>query len=46
MDRRTFSATLLATAIARPAATLAAPEKILRVAMTSADIPLTTGQPS
>ena len=50
MDRRTFSATLLATAIARPAAMLAAPlaapEKILRVAMTSADIPLTTGQPS
>jgi ABC-type transport system substrate-binding protein len=51
IDRRTVlqstAATLAATAL--PAATqpaAAAPEKVLRVAATFADIPLTTGQPS
>ncbi len=44
MDRRTFTKGVLASALA--AAPAYAAEKVLRVAMTSADIPLTTGQAS
>lgn len=49
LHRRTVlasaSAALAASAL-RPEASQAAPEKVLRVAMTVADIPLTSGQPS
>ena len=47
MPRRTLHRALLATAVlALLAAPAAASEKVLRVAMTASDIPLTTGQPS
>jgi len=47
MDRRTFSTLLAAVALGRPTSgARAAGEKVFRVAMTAADIPLTTGQAS
>src|ERR1700712_1557532 len=45
MDRRTFGLSVLASAVAASTPAFAG-EKVFRVAMTAADIPLTTGQAS
>jgi peptide/nickel transport system substrate-binding protein len=46
IGRRSFNQVLLATGSTTAAAFAQATETVLRVAMTAADIPLTTGQPS
>lgn len=42
LGRRGFNQTLMATGLAAAATPVVAAEKVLRVAMTAADIPLTT----
>jgi peptide/nickel transport system substrate-binding protein len=46
IGRRSFNQALLAAGLTTAAASAQATETVLRVAMTAADIPLTTGQPS